>query len=172
MSAAMLSQDLVSVCLLACEGDIESSAADIILSLERYQEKYDRHFGISRQDLRGLFIKNFSDTRSKDLSECLPMKFRDIIPPLLQYFDAYFNDESEYFTTCSDESLETEKYLTPCMYGYDDEEYKKKLILKNNMKEFFTENNNPGKEEVLAFLQEHDIDHGLLMHCSRSGRSS
>ena len=55
MAAAILSQDILAICLLLAEGNIDLSMEEVIHRAENFQEDQDRHFGITRSDFRGLF---------------------------------------------------------------------------------------------------------------------
>ena len=59
MSTSTLTQDLLAICLIAAEGDIDFSLDDIIHRVEAYQENHNRHFRISRSDFRSLFYRLF-----------------------------------------------------------------------------------------------------------------
>lgn len=51
------SEDIVAICLVLAEGDIQKSIEEIIIRVENYQINNNRHFGISRYDFRGLFYE-------------------------------------------------------------------------------------------------------------------
>ena len=56
MAASILSQDLVGVCLILCKGNTRMDLEKMIQKAEEFQDNNNRHFGISRSDLRGLFL--------------------------------------------------------------------------------------------------------------------
>ena len=106
MAAAILSQDLLAMFLLAAEGDLKASLEDVLTVLEEFQENNDRHFGITRNDLRNLlglefslgyysqFGKSGGQKGSKPLKD---VRLGEVAPFILRHFDALFNDEGEYF---------------------------------------------------------------------------
>ena len=54
MTAAIMTQDILGICLLVAGGDLSMSMADVILRVEEFQTQNDRHFGITDRDFRKL----------------------------------------------------------------------------------------------------------------------
>jgi len=148
MAATIMSQDILAICLLLSDGNLDLNLKEVILRAEEYQETQGRHFGISRSDFRGLFqLQNWE-------YEMDAIKMRDIINDILEYHDAYFNDEGEYW------------------YKGDDVESQDKV--KQQMKRFFSpqEISQLHPKLVREFMAKMNITEAILYHCSRSGESS
>ena len=172
MAAVTLTQDILAVCLLFADGDISLSMEEILQHAERFQEKNDRHFGISRSDLRVLFIMLFAWYLGiRGFSEELDdIKLSDCIPEILKYHDAYFNDESSHWVTYEEAGPEAEDSLLYWL-GYDEDQYQEKLNLKENMKWLFLENDADSidPESIRNFMRENNITEEILFHVSRPG---
>ena len=176
MAASLLSQDIVAICLVIAEGNIEFSLEEIICRLEKFQDTNNRHFGISESDFRILF-KNliYSELELKTFcDEIGDIRLCDIIPDILNYSDAFFNDEGEYWIK---ENFRRKKKLDnqfiQYWFGYDEKEYDEKVILKQAMKEFFsTLDQASNAERVKIFLGNYGIANTILLKLSRPGKSS
>jgi len=182
MARAILTQDLLAMCLLACKGDLNTSLADIISVLEEFQEKYNRHFGLSRDDLRTLFLLEFGLKKSccldfgKDivqnmLEQLHEIKLKEAGRQIIHYYDTYFNDEGGGFST-EGEMTGVDSHAIYSWYGYDPAEYAGKVKVKAAMKEFFQKDKDYDPQLVMDFLRKHGIGQDLLFHCSRPGESS
>ena len=172
MAAAILSQDIVAICLLCIDGNIDLSLTEVIRRVEAYQEAQDRHFGISRYDFRGLFrtlvcrelgIKSFAD-------EIDDIKLSDIIIDILEYHDAYFNDEGEYWF----KGDETYSEGIASWFDYTEKEYEYRMKVKQQMKRFLRRQEITTLDPKLVknFMEEKNITDAILYHCSRPGESS
>ncbi len=148
MAATILSQDILAICLLLSDGNLDLSLKEVIHRAEEYQETQDRHFGISRSDFRGLFH------RLNWAYEMDAIKMREVISDILEYHDAYFNDEGESW------------------YKADDVEEQDQV--KQQMKLFFNpqEISQLHPKLVREFMAKMNITEAILYHCSRSGESS
>jgi hypothetical protein len=178
MTAAILSQDLLAMFLLAAEGDLEASLEDVLTVLEEFQESNDRHFGIARNDLRNLLFLEFSwgylsqFERSGGQREGRPLRdvrLGEVGPFILRHFDAYFNDESEYFFPARPDEDDD---LLLLWYEYDAAAYIHKVRLKEAMRDLLTGETLPDRQTVVRFLAHHGVDQALLLHCSRTGEHS
>ncbi len=102
MAASILSQDVLSICLILAKGDISLNMEEIISRVNKYQEVANRHFGITRGDFYVLFcfLLNFEMNMNLGIKPDLTkIMFKDIILKILEYGDAYFNDEGSYWTS-------------------------------------------------------------------------
>ncbi len=182
MTAAILSQDLLAICLLAGEGNLDKNLAEILSFLEKFQEKHDRHFGIGKDNLRTLFmleygmVKSSSQSNGKDIfariaEQLHQIKLKEVAQQIINYHDVYFNDEGGAFISESEIGVMDSSSVSEC-YGYTPAEYAAKVKVKEAMREFFRKNVNYKPCRVRGFLKEHGIDQGLLFHCSRPGESS
>ena len=103
MAAEILSQDIIAICLVLSEGNLTMSLGELIERVEQYQERQDRHFGLSRQDFRGLFRNWLCDLGLAKLDDFSPLAPRCPIPlqrllsRILEFHSAWFNDEGEYW---------------------------------------------------------------------------
>ena len=172
MAVAILSQDIVAICLWCGDGNINLSLSEVIGRVEKYQEAQNRHFGISRSDYHDLFlmliyselgIKSFGD-------EIDDIKMRDIINNILEYHDAYFNDEGNHWITTD------EIYSDDIGYWFrlTEKEYEYKMAIKQRMKEFFRQQKiaELDPEVVKKFMAEINITEAMLHDSSRPGKSS
>ena len=59
-------------------------------------------------------------------------------------------------------------------YGYDEEQYQEKLLVKQKMKDYFEhqEITTLHPKSVREFMKETKISEAILFHCSRLGESS
>ncbi len=94
MAKVMLSQDVLAICLIIADGDIEIGLEQIIQGVEKFQDRENCHFGI---DFRCAFhmllslelgVKSFSDNFDQ-------FKLADIMADMLSFDDVYCNDEGE-----------------------------------------------------------------------------
>jgi hypothetical protein len=170
MAAAILSQDLVGICLILCKGNININLEEMILIVEEFQEKNNRHFGISRSDFRCLFwmLLNWELEIKKEFNQ---VRLSDVISNILDYYDVYFNDEGEHWTG-RDKEFSDYEICHRYWYGYDKNEYCKKVTAKKIMKEFFKNQRNPDPTIVMQFLDRLEFDDNILYQCSRPGESS
>ncbi len=169
MSAATLSGDILSICLLFANGDIRTSLAEIIQRAEKFQEEQQRNFGISPHDFRGLLqslvILELGLRRvGEDIGTIL---LSEIITPMLSYHDAYFNDEGEHW--CGDDKAIDDDNSILSWFGYSESEYREKQDQKRRLKAFFLGAGDaviiPGK--VRRIMKQLKIDENILQHCSR-----
>lgn len=170
MPAAMLTQDILAICLLHADGNIDLSLENILFHAETYQERQNRHFGISRSDFRGLFhMLMFCELGMKKFGEDIEnITLRDMLPEILKYHSAYFNDEGEHWIKDDDWWHEEERF------GYHAEKYQEKVKLKEDMKTFFQQGKLPALNPpaIKSFMEELQLSEALLYHCSRPGESS
>jgi hypothetical protein len=171
MAAAILSQDLVGICLILCKGNTCMDLEKMIQKAEEFQNNNNRHFGISRSDFRCLFwmLLNWELGIKKEFNQ---VRLSDIISNILDYHDVYFNDEGEHWTGRDNEISDYEKCDHYYWYGYDKNEYCKKVLIKKIMKEFFKNQISPDPTIVMQFLDRLKFDDDILYQCSRSGESS
>jgi hypothetical protein len=177
MAAAILSQDILAICLLSTDGDVDLSLEEVIHRVEEFEKVNNRHFGTSRSDFRVLFLMLvYLELGIKKLGDEIDdIRFIDIIADVLNYFDAHFNDEGEHWTR--DEvrhNKEIDSRFIENWYGYDEKAYQEKLKVKKEMKRFFEQQKistlNP--ESVRKFMGEIKVTDAVLYHCSRPGESS
>lgn len=169
MSAATLSGDILSICLLFANGDIRTSLAEIIQRAEDFQEKQQRYFGISPHDFRGLLrsLVMFELGLRRIGEDIGNIRLSEIVTPMLSYHDAYFNDEGEHW--CGDDNEIDDANSVLSWFGYSESEYREKQDQKRNLKAFFLEAGDgviiPGN--VRRIMKQLKIDENVLQHCSR-----
>jgi len=167
-----LSHDLLAACLILVDGDINASIEELLCRADDYQKENDRHFGISRTDLRGLFLIWTSfDLAIRECSETIDdIKLRDIINLMLEYHYAAFNDEGESM------AKDDEKYDSFISYWFhlDEDQYREKMLIKNKMREFFrdVESKKISQKDVMGFLNGMRITKEILIECTRPGKLS
>jgi hypothetical protein len=97
MPAAILTQDLLGMCLYIGNGNVNISLEHLIQRFESFQEKYNRHFGISICDLRFLFY--WLIVQELELKKELEqVRLVEIMFEMLRYRNVYFNDEGEHWS--------------------------------------------------------------------------
>lgn len=171
MATSILTEDFVGICLILVEGNISASLEDVILTAERFQQEHNRHFGTWENDFRLLFLAdpNWAWTRSGDFRH-IPLQ--DIIPRILSFREAYFNDEGAHlFGKDGDIFLDTYENETAYWTGYGREQLRRKLKTKAEMKEYFRGEFREAKA-VREWMRLHGIRRDLLYRCSRHGTSS
>jgi hypothetical protein len=176
----MLSQEILAICLYFSEGDINTDCATILQRITEFQTLYNCHYGISQNDIWGMFVmlfrnelniiepKHTLDSFSDILTASFQgIKLKDVILPILDFDEVYCNDEGEHWLK---NSLD---YYQLCFEG-NQEQYMQKMKLKENLQGFFT-------SEILFSLLQEDIQKKLLefgitkefvLQCSRTGFSS
>jgi hypothetical protein len=177
MAAAILSQDIIAICLLLTNGNIKLQLDEVICRIEKYQETKNRHFGISRSDIRNLFQNLiFFEMELREIGEELnDIWLTDIILKVLEYHDAYFNDEGEFWIKYSlPLKINTYSSVNELWSGYNQNENDQKLKMKHVMIEFFENQDiqNISNELVRKLLKENKIKTNILVNCSRPGESS
>ena len=177
MSAAILSQDILAICLIAAGGDTDLRLEEIIRRVENFQEHENRHFGISRRDFRAAFLSlcYWELELIKPGSKLDGIRLIDLIQDLLTYHDAWFNDEGVSWSAV--EALRTgleEPSLSYDWYGCDEVVYQKKKSIKQQLLGFFGENQSPppNPARVRDFLKITGITDEILFSCSRTGEAS
>lgn len=169
MVAAILSQDILAICLLFADGDMDVSLEEVIQRAEEYQEMQDRHFGISRSDFRGLFnmLLSWELGIKKPGDKMDDTRLSDVVTDILDYHDAYFNDEGESWTRSTNAEFDD-------WYGYEEGFYKQRMVIKEKMKVFFQHKKDGSFSQnvVKRFMEEIHISKILLDNCSRPGESS
>jgi hypothetical protein len=179
MAASILSQDIVSICLLMVKGNTNTRLGDVILEVEEFQKAKNRHFGISTNDFRMLFwwLMFFEIGIDDDLSDpswLQKFKLHDVIPKILELHYGDFNDEGEGWGRPGPDGsyYKFTMWELAGWFGYTEEEYIHKLAQKQAMKEFFAHKAFHNSKEVMNFLTSQGINEKLLFHCSRPGESS
>ena len=109
MAAWTLSQDIVGICLVLAGGEADMDLEEVMLEADRFQVANDLHFGISRTDLRGLFQSLFLWNLGANHPLAVRLgdrwkegafgglRLREIVPVLLEFHDAAFNDEGQHW---------------------------------------------------------------------------
>ena len=176
MAASLLTQDLLTICLLLANGDIYLSVEEISLLTENYQTQSNRHFGISRNDFRSLFMKLIIfEMKIPGVMENLGVvKLADIIPEILKYHYVHFNDEGEHWFKAELFGRESDPRQIEYWFGYNEKEYNTKKILMQSLKEFFKDvrYNTIHPEAVRRFMDQMNLGSSVLSACSRPGSSS
>lgn len=172
MPATILSQDIVAICLLLSEGNIDIILNDLYKRLEEYEKSSNRHFGIAKGDIiASIRTLLFSELHIKDvLNNEHKIQLKDIIPEMLNFHSAYFKDTEDYWVRKSEIGKSDILYL----FNYSEKEYEEKILLINLMKEFFpnSANTHISKELIKDFLRKYYITKIILEHCSRPGEYS
>jgi hypothetical protein len=170
MSAVLLSQDFLGICLVLSCGNVDTNLAEIIKRAELFQETQNWHFGISRTDFRNsLYVLAEADLLRNSFECMTSVTLRDVLTKILKHESVYFNDEGEYW----DLQTEHDGSYIRCVLGYGDEEYKAKSATKQSMVEFFINSGDIHKpEEVREFMAQTGLSESILYSCSRSGNSS
>lgn len=169
MSAATLSGDILSICLLFAKGDIQTTLGEITRRAEDFQEKQRRFFGISPHDFQGILrALVVFELGLRPLGENIDtILFSEIISPMLSYHDAYFNDEGEHW--CGEEDTISDTGTLLNWFDYSLPEYRKKQEQKRRLQNFFHSSGKAAKApgNVRRMMKELKIDENILYHCSR-----
>lgn len=153
MSASIISEDFLSVCLVLAKGDLNTTLEEVICRAESFQGSEDRHFGISRKDFRNainmLSFQTYHELGLGNGEEMLKAKplLKDWTSPILKYEYVHFNDEGERW----------------CPYENDPS----KLNLK--MRGFLDNPFNHKEGSIMLFLYKRGKIPSILSDCSRSG---
>lgn len=92
MAASILTLDILAICLIMADDNVELSIEEIILRFENYQEANDRPFGISRSDFRTLLSNLiYFELELKKIGEDLnDIELKDVIIEILTHYNACF----------------------------------------------------------------------------------
>jgi hypothetical protein len=189
MANMTLSQDIVGICLVLAKGDANMGLEEVMLEADRFQEANNRHFGIGRRDLRGLFQSLFLWELGADHPLAIRLGKRwkegafdgirlyEIVPIVLEYHDGGFNDEDEMWCGLENGAPTRtreryEKGFLEDWLGYSWEQYCEKVRIKQAMRQLFHGQEYPDRSSMVQFMKAHGIDDRLLHHCSRPGWSS
>ena len=115
------------------KGNIRLRLEDIIRRIEIYQETRDRHFGLSRIDFRNLFqCFVYFELELLEIGDDLNnIGFEDLILKILEYHDAFFNDEGVFWIKQSSHSkISMDSSFNYYWFGYNENEYEKKRKMK------------------------------------------
>ncbi len=194
MAAEILSQDIIAICLVLSEGNLTMSLGELIERVEQYQERQDRHFGLSRQDFRGLFRNWLCDLGLAKLDDFSPLAPRCPIPlqrllsRILEFHSAWFNDEGEYW---NQEPSWGTRAVIGLGYGGGgappprsgpwgagaavlDEEKLRNIALKHRLQRLLNPGDPPQCPGAIdpSILQRLGITEAILQRCGRPGASS
>ncbi len=176
MGVNILSQDVLALCLILSKGDTNMDLERIVVEAERFMEDNERGFGVTRADFRGLFwmgllFRELGITRWDANLEGFHLK--EIILDILRFDKAFFNDEGEYWLSiCRDREPTADDYKK-CHLDwnewYTEEEFSRKIELKQQMRSFFNDPRNHQAELVARFMKENGIEEDMLFHYSHPG---
>jgi hypothetical protein len=179
MTAAIMTQDILGICLLVAGGDLSMSMADVILRVEEFQTQNDRHFGITDRDFRKLVFwliwrkiphspgTSMTGAYYKVLEVLKEIKLQDIVLHIIEYSDAYFNDDGEHWLDLAHGPNDYDRYNCSL------DEYNAKPAIRKEMIAFFQ--NLKGKNcpvnQIQDILVKWGINQNTLYACSREGSS-
>ena len=168
MPAEILTQDIVGILLILSDGDVDLTLGKNIRLAENFQQVHNRHFGISQSDFRNLFCNLFfEEPRFQGYKQDLSgISLGEVIPEILRYQAAYFNDEGEYWITL-EELTDQDLALDD---DYASEELSIQMELKDQMRRFLE--NPPNQDAVREYMKEHNVSEKILYLWSRKGESS
>lgn len=177
MSAAILAHDILAICLIAADGDSGLPLEEIIRRVEDFQVRENRHFGISRTDFRDAFqVLCYWELELTNPGGALDgIRLIKVIPELLTYHDAWFNDEG---ASWSGVEAFRSGHAGPAYqndwYGCNEEGYQNKMAAKQRMLAFFEKNHSPLPDpvHVREFMRISGISDKVLFTCSRTGEGS
>jgi hypothetical protein len=179
MTAAILSQDFLGICLVLSDGNLDTRLADIIERVERFQQAHNRHFGISRTDFSTSLFRltkgGLSDGFEIMMRRFERMMLKDVVMEILGYEKVYCNDEGEYWDLAGEPDEYDCSYVQSLLdlLGFREVDYRATQAMKRSMLDFFRNAENSSKiESVKEFMTRNGITHDLLYRCSRGGDSS
>ena len=160
MAAEIKSDAFLGCCLNLTGGDADVSLGAVVRLANRWQKQNDRHFGISQHDFEGVLV---ALTRQP----LETTRLREVVPRILSFASAYFNDEGEHW--CPDSSMEPQlTYGTLEDFAASQDSKTKRSTLR----ELFETHASKLPAYVLSTLRRLDLGEPLLEACSRRGSSS
>ena len=178
MGKCTLSQDILAVCLVLADGDIDLTLAEVVRRAEGYQERADRHFGISTSDFRGLMCQLLPPgscwacvARMEGVGE--EVRLREVIGDILGYHDGWCNDEGEGWIPAEPMNFRGESQAMD-MCDMEQDMYQEHLRLKEELQRFFGPEGIAGVSaaSVRQFMRRMHITDDFLRQFSRPGESS
>jgi len=176
MTAAIMTQDILGICLLVSGGDLSMNMSDVITRVEEFQTNNDRHFGISEYDFRnlifwliwGIIPHNPHTTAIESHAKVLEyVKLQDIALHILEHTDAYFNDDGEHWLDLEHGPNDYDRYNCSL------DEYNAKPAIRKEMIAFFQNLNDKScpVKQIQDLLVKWGINQNTLYACSREGSS-
>ncbi|MCL5999519.1 MAG: hypothetical protein M1546_26155 [Chloroflexi bacterium] len=144
MAYAIPSSDILSICLVLSDCDLDASIARVIERVEGHQRDHDCHFGVTETDFRMAMLRLGLARGEVELAhwEHVWSALEQVplcrwVQPMLAYNNAYFNDEGE--------SWDMEAEIADCA------EYNRPF------REFFAQPATLTRETIAAYLAERGI---------------
>lgn len=176
MGMAVLTQDILAICLYHADGDLSMPLEELICRVERYQDRCQRYLGISREDFRGMFIAliylelSMVNLDSEDV-QFDGITLGDVAEKMLDYTDVYFNDEGEHwFQWTGSDGGDEDIWVVQNQraYRYDWVSLQIRIRDKRRMKSFFQRHaaGDSSLETTRDFMEGMKLTESVFLHCS------
>lgn len=169
MVKTVLSQDILGVCLLMAEGNLDMTLGEIAVRVEQWESKSNRYFGTGSPDFSNLLRRlvyrgGDSENWQNHINE---VTLKESALKMLSYEDVYFNDEGESWHS-REEFKNPEIYHIEELFEGDEDAYLDKLIARKLMVKFFEDLNGAGcpVADVRELMARANITTDLLYKCS------
>jgi hypothetical protein len=176
MTATIMSQDILGICLLVSGGDLKMKLGNVIKHVGEFQAQNDRHFGITDTDFHTLFWRLLWEKFPGSLllgeseSNLYKVNLQDVALNILKYGDAYFNDEGESWDLYDNDPV----YDPVAYYNCSADEFYNGQALRKAMIEFFQslEGKNCPVRQVQDLMVKCGFTCNILYAHSRPGDNS
>jgi hypothetical protein len=173
MAAEISADAFVALCLQLAEGDPEISMSELLRRLEAWQEREDRHFGISRSDVRGAlrelaWLLGHNAWSQAEFDALLEGTSSSTwLSEMLKYRAVYFNDEGESWVAESEAMRED-----PWPFSWQHPEEYRAWETRQALLRMLSGPGSRRPSQYLRVLDTLELGPGILMAASRPGSSS
>jgi hypothetical protein len=176
MTAMLMSQDILGICLLVSGGNLSMTLEDVVKRVEEFQSQNDRHFGILNTDFRTLFCRLLwtkfpgSLLRGESESNLYKVNLQDVVLDILKYGAAYFNDEGENWDLFGNDPIYNPVYY----YNCSEKEFYTGQAVRKSMTAFFQslEGKTTPLNQIQDMLTRLGYNQDTLFRYSRPGDAS
>jgi hypothetical protein len=106
MGYGIPSEDFLALCVLFAKGNMSITIDDLIRRVAEYQRERNSFYGVCENDFQEAIIEMISlqggalgSIRWNDYTALSKIRVKDLIEPMLQYYDVWFNDSDVYWST-------------------------------------------------------------------------
>lgn len=169
MASIIRSSDILAICLILSDYNLDADVAKVIGNVESYQKENDCFLGTGPEDFRNAFFWLAYNAGLVDLSNydefpeiMKNVSLRELVRPLLSTCELHCNDEGEYwegkYSLLDSQNNNRDNWFHDFNNPVDTQyEYQ--------IRNFFKVPKNLTNQSVMAFLREYNDEQKLLSVC-------